>query len=662
MSPYSSRLAYSGGKFEGRGMVGVLRVVDAGRVALGPDPEPASGLVLHLWRAEPHLEGDLPREELWRRRPVSEVGAGLVMPEGAVIGALRDPDGRRFIAVSRPVEVTAGDTVELPLAPPVDGADVVVELTRAERARSVTEYDVEATLIVAGEERPPDVRVPSAGNLLAVWYGVPAGAAGLRAGSPREALPVHHLDLTAGTVEHVAAELRPRPELAVELDLPRALDDEPDETATLALRSPPGGAVIARRELPPGSRFERFAAMPLGVVEVVLETAVGEYAVRVDLTSGDDGFVRLAPPLFVLAGTVYLADEGQPAELEFGTVDGETVRAQSDAGGVYEAVLAEPVRSVSIALADRGGAPYIDFFPRAIAETTELDFHLSDARWRARVTDAGSGEPIAGATVILRSQVAAGGAAGREPSKSVAQTAETDVEGLALLPPPRDGELEIRAAAEGYRRMAEPVVVEVDATLDRTVDLVLEPAAPEVRLRLTLADGRPAAGAEVALVETLAAGRELAGARADRDGVARLPATSGVVLARHPAAAFGVRRWEVSADDIEEVRWSLAAPAPRPLRLRVVDEETGEPVPRAEVALWVEGRRLSGPVLRWLSGSRPATGRDGGWVAVNLPPGEVAVLAWAHRLWEEAGRGGLDGLAVPVAYPWLEVVEIPVVR
>src|SRR5262245_54059691 len=99
--------AYSGLFGAGDGQTISLSVGDAGRVVLpAREVETASGdLVLELLQAAtPHL-GKFVQREIVRRRPVRELGEGLLMPEGKAVAALWDRKKRRFVALSRPFEV-----------------------------------------------------------------------------------------------------------------------------------------------------------------------------------------------------------------------------------------------------------------------------------------------------------------------------------------------------------------------------------------------------------------------------------------------------------------------------------------------------------------------------------------------------------------------------
>ncbi|MCP3957112.1 MAG: carboxypeptidase regulatory-like domain-containing protein [bacterium] len=668
MSPYGNRLSYRGGPFEGRGMVGAFPIVPAGRVAL-PAEYTDPGLVLRLFRATAHREGDLAREELVRELATTELGEGLLMPVGPVIAGLWHRSTGRLRGLSRPFDAIARDTVEVSPRRPKEHAHLLVRLARPTGARMVEDYDVALTLSHAGVRRPPDVVAPAARSVLAAWYDLPPGPSTLRAGSDALALPPMALDLGAGTVEYVSADLAARPALDVQLDLPARLNDG---SLVLAVKSLRNGTVVRRQPLSAGAGNQRFERLPLATLEVALETPLGTFARQVDLSAGQDDYVLLAPELILVSGTVYHGEEGHPASMRFETTGRAASEAEADKSGFYELLLMEPLRSVTIDLTGTERAPYFDFFPKAIAEDTVLDFHLPDAVVEVNVLDAITGDPIPGASIILRNTFVERGADNpplsederRKREKAVNQQMLADESGAARLPPLREGRLEARATAEGYRAMLEPLELEIESEMsDQFVELLLEPFSDTARLRLSLPDGAPAAGAEVMMVDTLAGGRQLFASRADMQGILEIPGGSaaGILLSRHPSAGFAVRPWQ-PVEGEGEIALDLPPRAPQALRVRILDSAGRDPVAGAGLALWVDGWRLSGSVLAWLTGTRPTADQTGLWMASNLPRASLAILSWATAKREDAYAGRLDALATPVASPWPEQVDVYIVE
>lgn len=680
MSPYAGLMSYGGG----HGQTGFAPLAAAGRAVLSPQVlEAASGdLVLELLQADVPHEGNYVRWEIRRRKPAHEVGEGLLMPEGKVIAGLWDRKKRRFVALSRPFEVRGGRTVEAPLRRPAGRADLMVRLARDrdDAASHTADLRAELALEQTGGERPPDVKIEAARNIYAIWYSLPPGPAELRAESKGTYLPPRQLELAPGKIELLEAELKPGPALEVELDVPAALRAE---RLSVEIRRQTGGEVLAGKAI---SHRHTFGNLPPARFKVTLKTSFGAFTREADLRSGADGHLLLKPDLIALRGTVFHGDDEHPAKLTFNTVGGTPVVAETDEKGAYEAVLLEPVRNVSIELADVRQEPYVDFFWQAIEASRELDFHLPDVTYAVKVLDTATGKGIAAAAVMVRNaylpdpepgekeqEEEVDGEVGRpdprqEPAarrqreKVVMQRASTDESGVARLPPLRRGTLDVQASAEGYSPMRQSLKgLAIDGETDRTFEVLLDPVGPTAALRLLLPDGSPAAGAEVMLVDSLATGNSLFSGRADGQGVVRLPRQeAGLVLARHPGAAFLIREWRPTGGDdpANVMAWNLAAASERPLTVRIRDASGKNAAASAELAVWVDGHRLSGRLLAWLTGGSPLADPSGAWQGANLPRGPVAVLAWEPPAREQASAGSLDPQATAVGYPWPDPVEV----
>jgi len=667
MSPYSSKLIYGGGLFQGRGLPAALPVVAAGRVVVPAGIGESSHLELRLIRAVDHLEGHLARWELSRRRRTDEIGEGILMPHGPAIGGLWDRRRQTYVALSRPFEVKAGASVEAPLELPIDVAHLVVQVKRRVGASTIDGYDVQMRLARAGTETAPDVKVSTATTVYAFWYDLDPGPAVLAADSPDDFLDRQSLDLLPGEIERITGSLRARPGLDVQIDLPAAMEDE---DLSLEVLSVPDESVIATQALAHNMRTVRFDKLSPGLFKVVLKTSVGSFSRQVDLSEGEDGFLLLEPALIVVSGTVYRGTDGHPAQLEFHTVRRTTAEARADDLGAYQVMLIEPLRSVSIKLASTDEAPFFEFFPNAISETQELDFRVPAGRFSVKVFNALSGEAIPGAQILLRNLFAArggdeeeSGAIRPQSDMTVAQEVKTDDSGVALLPPLRSGSVELLALADGYAKMDEPVSAAIiDPDKDQTFEVPLRPMGSTVALRLTLPDGTAAADAEILLVQDLG-GSEVHSGRADVEGVVEVPGESqgAILLARHPAAGFLVRLW-TPIEGEEEVHLQLSPRADHPLHVVVKDPSGEDAVPRAELAVWVNGHRLSGRILAWLADARPSADANGIWRGYNFPRGEVSVLAWRQVVRGQAYAGVLDGLAVDIEFPWPDRIELHVVQ
>lgn len=654
ISPFSYSATATEDRFED-GVVS-LPVVQAGRVVLPPTFGERHQL-LWLLSLEPRLDGGELRSGLSKHRVVAEIGLGVLMPSGLAVGALWDPRRRSYVALSRPFTVKAGETVDVPLMHPGRNRHLVIELQRSSIART-SDHDWLDLKATSGDELLPDVSLSTDDRLFGLWYDLEPQAMRLSGASAQDALaPPLVLDSRPKGVEHVAAVLSPRPGLDVDLIRPVLMEE--GET-TLELRTLPDGEVVARETLGRGVWSHHFARLMPRQLVVELQTRYGNFAERVDLSEGDTGYVLLEPDVILISGTVFRGDQPHPADLTFLAVDQSTVKARTDPEGRYEIATLVALRNVTVALDGIETPPYVDFFLEAISRSQRIDFHLPDVEFKAKVLDAASGEGIPLAEVFVRNEFVpkAGAEHGSRHDKAIAQKSVADEEGVALLPPLRPGTVELRASAPGYFQMHESLIEEVrEGGSQRVLEIFLEPIGKQVQVHLKLPNGQPAAGASVLLVDSLVSARALFSAQADENGVARVSKeVRGTVLIRHPDTAFLVRDW-LGEETTDEVEWALPRASGRPLSLQVKDPWNEETPRRAWLAIWTDGRRLSGLTLSWLTGVNSATDVNGFWSATNLPEAPVAVLAWpVNRHGGDAGL--LNPLATDIAFPWPDLVML----
>jgi hypothetical protein len=211
MSPFSLLLAYSGQPFKGHGLSAAIPVVEAGLVSLPQSVAVAPHLVLRLLHAGTYLAEGYPRWELTVRRPTTAVGQGVLMPEGAAVGALWDQKSESYVALSRPFEVKARQTTTVPLERPEETSDLVVQLQRATQKATAAEAEVEIKLNLGGQDLSPDLLVATANRLYAIWYRLRPGHAELRAGSKDSFLEPQPLELRPGKIERCVGQLEPVP-------------------------------------------------------------------------------------------------------------------------------------------------------------------------------------------------------------------------------------------------------------------------------------------------------------------------------------------------------------------------------------------------------------------------------------------------------------------
>jgi hypothetical protein len=211
ISPFTYIVRFSPQRFRGSGLIAAAPVGEAGRVALPPDVPRNKNLALRLLHAGSYLEQGYPRWELSRRKPVSEVGEGLLMPVGPTIGALWDEHSQTYVALSRPFEVKARRTVKVPLAYPSEVTDLVVQIQRHTLASDAADAKMKILLRRNGKKLPPDLQVSLADRAYAFWYGLAPGPGELRAETKDALVQTPQLNLVAGRIERRFETMTPHP-------------------------------------------------------------------------------------------------------------------------------------------------------------------------------------------------------------------------------------------------------------------------------------------------------------------------------------------------------------------------------------------------------------------------------------------------------------------
>lgn len=651
-----------------------MRVVPGGRVALPAGAAAEPGLELRLLHGGPVPDRERHQVyELSRRESVGEVGEGVLMPAGSVLAGLWDRREERYVALSPPFTVTPGAIVPAPLGRPATQASWLLAFAALPHpiARE-TLLDLAPAVVQHGERHAPDATITTAWGVYGVWYGLAPGPAVLGDGNSEVYLPATALELPAGGIVRLDADLRQRPLLDVTLVLPSLVREKP---FSLVVRKLPEREELAREELRRDAGHRRFQdRLVHGVLEVVLETHVGPFRQQVDLTDQQQAFVSLEPELIEIDGTVRRDGEPHPATVKFQAGAGDFVEATADESGQYLLHTLQPLRRVVVHLDGVDHEPWQDLYFRPIDSSRRIDFDIPDADVRVKVVDAASREPIAGARVSARNgygelreprpgaPVDTSGRRRRE--KALAFSHDADDEGVARLPPPRPGDLEVHASAEGYRALEEPVFLEIsDPPQDLELEIGLEAYGAAVAVRLLLPDGSPASGAEVQRVDSLGDRDSSFFGRADAAGIVEVPPepASGLLLARHPAAAFGIVDWQRFRAQ-HRAEWSLPPASAHPLSLRVWDPSGEVPADMAWMAVWVGEHKLTGWRLGWLLYARDFTDNNGFWTTRNLPQAPVRVLAWSRSLQQQAESGALDALATEIEYPWPATVDLRAVR
>lgn len=628
----------------------------AGNVVL-PFSTTKRDVVLRLLDVDPFplRAGRLPVENI-RSVPPQQWQAGVLMPAGQAVGWLWDLNTRQIVALSQPFEVRPGVDAVVPLsAASAANTQLMAVITRNPEAYE-TDETVAVRLRAGGKTRQPDLLVPTAFRVYAFWFEVEAGSWELEAETESSLLPKQSLELKTGVIERVAANLVPRPRLTVELSLPSELED--DEMTLEILRASTRELVTSRVV---EGRQTIFELLPADLLEVRLKTSLGHFSENADLSFADDLELKIEPEIIAITGSVFLDGEGHPAKVTFTTERGEELETRAAENGAYSFLSLEALKFVEIDL-ENGQAPHFDFFEKRLAQSQLLDIYVKTSVHTVRVLDAVTGNPVPDAQVAVRntfdSEPAESGSAKadrRSSKKVVMQAVRTGADGRSVLPGLRPGELELRAGATGYSRNSKPSRFEIGSTEEeREFELLLEPEGAVTELAVQLADGSPAAAAEMLVLADLNAPAVLHSTRTGPDGIARLPAklASNWLLVRHPLAASFWMVW--SGKPGPALR--LGVPGSE-LVFRITNREK-QPIPGAQLSLWLDGIQMSGSSLGWL-GQGGASADMLGFVRLrNLPQKPVLALAWSADRKAAVLAGAFDQQASRINHPWAEVVEL----
>jgi len=617
-------MVYSRLPFEGSGMGSLNGVAPAGRVMMPrarslPETE---GLRLISIEARYGWNREGPRV-FDRRMP--DAHKPVQMPEGRVLAGRFDRKTNDAIALSKPVDVRPDRIVEVWPTPPTD-SDVLVVLTKPREL--VADKPIAVNLALDGKR--PDVLLNAFDRVLAVWYGVAARHATVTLESEAAFWPAREIDLVRGKVTTVRAALQRLPNAHVSINVPAGVTIA--EKMRLEIRR--SNETVRSESVVPGEHD--LNALPAEMLTAILH--VGEWTASevLDLSSGDDAKVQFDLQPIDVKGSVYYGEERAAAELEF-LNDQEWRRVKTNDRGEYATTFWWPkVHMVRVRIDGRNQPPYLDSF-REIVESGTVDFHVPRTDYVVHVRDATTGHGVAGALVIVGNE----GKGGRNSGQRIT----TDSEGVAALPPVDEGELYVGVRAERYASAERTMTVDDE---HHDIDVALQPLRIAGTLQLRLASGAAAAQVDVwAFDGTMT---PLWRGTTDNDGSVELPevAAGAVLLVRHAQAASTARTWTPAG---EGETWTLDAPA-APLTVVAKDNAAN-----AFVALWLDGVKLSGPLLTFATWSMPATDRDGIWTGRNLPPKPTRILLLPST---GATSTAFDAIAQRVDYPWPAAITAPV--
>jgi hypothetical protein len=614
ITPTMGLLVYGRKPFSGRGMASIIPVTPAGRIVIPPErkmPE-AEGLRL--------LSIDSPQR--WgtrvfdRRVSAATAHTSVQMPEGHVVAGRFDRKTNDAIALSRPVEVTSGKTTTVWPRPPAE-SDVLLVLTKPPELQLNKPFAGRLSL----DQRPPDVMLNAFDRIIAIWYGVAARHTTIAMQSDAAFMAPQQVDLVRGKVTTIRSKVQRLPTAHVSIDVPPGVSiAEP-----LSLE-----AATKRVQVTPGTHD--LQGLPAEPLKITLSVGTWRRSELVDLSSGEDANITFDLQPIAVTGTVFHGDDCAAAEIEF-LNDNEWRSVKTNERGEYATTFWWP--KVHMARVKIGTLPpYLDAF-REIFESGVVDFHVPRTDYLVRVRDATTGRGIGGAEISVGND--------SPDSRATSQRLTTDDSGVAALPPLRRGDLIVKVRAEHYAT-PEPLRASVDDQ-HHELEIALKPLPTAASLQLRLAAGTPAAQAEVwafnpAMVPVWRG-------TADGDGRLDLPemAVGAMLLVRHPMAASTIRTCTPT-----DVAWTLEPPA-EPLTL--VSK------PGVVVALWLDGVKLSGPLLTFAVWSTPVTSAAGLWVGRNLPTKSVRVLLLPSSAY---GSNAYDTVARLIDYPWPAPISAPAVQ
>jgi hypothetical protein len=565
----------------------------------------------------------------------SSANQHTAMPAGRVAGGIFDRKSGDAVALFHSVSIATGVTTVVQPKKPAATSDVFVELIPpADRAVPVHEIALE----VNGTTIHPDDFVDGGDRIYSIWYGIHGDTAKVLVPSGDLWYYGRDLVLSPGRVTTLRGELKPKPrvDVTVHLDGNEAPEMSVD-VHRIGNKTPLRHVAIRNGETKPIESLtpERF--------ELFLRLSSWKVRKSIDLSDGRDTNVVFELKPIAITGTVKHGRDPSAATIGFQDHDGWIDVATGDDGS-YHTTLWTPRDYLTRVLLRGETTPSVEL--KRIYESGVYDFDLPRSRYVVRVRNANTGDPVAAAQVTFESVWKSD----QWGEQNAFLSATTDDAGEAVLPPLRPGTVAVRAEAKGFERSEfhkEPV--ETDA--ERTIDIGLKPISETATLRLILPDATPADGAEVMAMprardEVLWRGTSGADGSVD---VPKLP-DDVVLMVRHAKAASVVRLWtNIDAE------WHLTEAAPP---LTVTIETPQDAVRAAQVAAWIDGTRVTGLRLAFLTWSVPVSSRDGVWIARNLPRSPIRILAWSRIDQNAIATGAYDALANVCSYPWGQSITL----
>ena len=290
---------------------------------LSDSEDVAPGLGLVLVHVDSHLRGAQPELALVRQVPAERRGESILMPEGKVLTVLLDEKSANYQGLMEPAHVFRGAQTYLVNRPVGGGAtDLWLVL---ERPTPWVQFDADNTTValrIPGGERSADLVISDRERISSIWFSVPGTAADVVLASETGYLPETALALRpSGLTTHLTS-LRPLPSVTVVLDLPAAMRMD---GASLVVRQASSEAATGTdavvRRLPVAVEKTRYRLdhLPAAPVLVSLDRPPWFWSVAVDLESGRDATLEMAPRPRRVRGRVLRGEQPVAARVEITT-------------------------------------------------------------------------------------------------------------------------------------------------------------------------------------------------------------------------------------------------------------------------------------------------------------------------------------------------------
>ncbi|MEA2414756.1 MAG: hypothetical protein QOI58_1413 [Thermoanaerobaculia bacterium] len=596
---------------------------DAGRVQVDA---PASVSFVDLVS----VQGTVPNGEVSYLRRVSrqEFAHPAQMPAGTCV-ALGYGETGELLGVTNLVAV-AKNAVAAAKLRPLSSRDVLAKFEAKVQGDLLEGF---RATIEAPSPRSADAMFRIVDGMAALWYHVDEPRVTLSAASEHgwtrpEAQSVRRTGPTSLTTS-----FRRLPSLTVSLVAEPPIENA--STFKLSLRKEGSVAAIRDVEMRIGQVLA-LSDLPATNIELTLSAPAAWFSQRVDLSSGDDSNARFTVSPVILRGDVKYGSDSARAKITFlGRVKTEVLTNEL---GEYRVTLWHPGRyPLKVTLIDHEDIPEFDDNIR-IDESRSYDIRVPRNRISVAVSDVDA-RPLPGAEV----HVTSASKSTENGDQRFLVNVPSGADGVAILPPIRPGQLEIRATKGGYR-VSEPITLPVTPDMsEQSVRVVLH-KDEDPDIEIVLPNGEPASGAEITIASKSTC-QLLGRSSTDEQGHAAVPFYGDeMVIVRHSAAAVDI----VFAADLRRSGRLQLSPAGMRLQVTVVDRSRAA-VSGAAIVLFWRNFTLFGPALASVAQFTPSTALGGEWMFVRPPAEALAILAMRAV---PPAPALMKSLAAELAYPW----------